>query len=682
MPAATQPPGREPASAGVHAAVLAGLAVAIGVVYANVLSAPFVLDARVIILENPALRAFTWEHVVTLFTHDYWHPAAVNGLYRPLTQFTYLLDWSVFGHADAPAWYRALNLGLHWGCAALAYVLLLELGAPVMAAALATALFACHPVATEAVTNVIGRADLLATLAVLGGLICHARARRTTGRTATAWHAAVATITLLGLFCKESAAVIVPVVVLWDALIAPPLDRRAARGLGASLAPPLALWAWARTTVLSREWAAETSSLDNPILDAGFWSGRLTALKVVGLQLVTLVWPVRLSVDYGYDQIPLVGWPPDLATVAAAIGVVAFAVLAIGCRRRAPAIAFLLAFYAVALLPTANLLVPIGALMADRFLYLPSVGLWGALVLGAIRLRPPAQTVVMVGLALGVVYAAGATIARNRDWTSEERLWASAVAATPRSAKVHRGYAAALVARDRSAAALDTAVASVRAAVRIRPDFEAAWIDLGTYRLQRGDARAAAGDAAGARADWGGAVAALAHARRLDRRVNRDFHRRMRAHGRRRDETPDAGTAPLYHQLAIAHLRLDQPLAALAAFRQARRLDPWNVAAWLDVSVAYAMLNRWDDAAVTVLAVLALDERKADAQQRLLELYRRLDPTLVVDDGGGRVHIPLDAPRVRDHRCRAYTALAKWFGRARIPTAAQWRRFATQTCGG
>ena len=50
---------------------------------------------------------------------------------------------------------------------------------------------------------------------------------------------------------------------------------------------------------------ADSSSLDNPILAAPFWSGRLTAIKVLGLQLATLVWPARLSVDYGYDQIPL-----------------------------------------------------------------------------------------------------------------------------------------------------------------------------------------------------------------------------------------------------------------------------------------------------------------------------------------------------------------------------------------
>jgi hypothetical protein len=122
----------------------------------------------------------------------------------------------------------------------------------------------------------------------------------------------------------------------------------------------------------------DISPIDNPIVEAGFWSGRLTGVKVLGRELALLVWPWSLSADYSFAQIPVVGLPPrttgDWGALLAAVVLLAVVGLTLRLEHVAPALAFFLLFLLVALLPTANLLVVIGSIMADRFLYLPSIG--------------------------------------------------------------------------------------------------------------------------------------------------------------------------------------------------------------------------------------------------------------------------------------------------------------------
>src|SRR5438093_932768 len=81
------------------------------------------------------------------------------------------------GGGENPAGYHVLNLLLHWVNAVLVYCLALAVLTDARAAFFTAALFTTHPIATEAVTNIIGRADLLATLAVLGGTLLYLRSR-------------------------------------------------------------------------------------------------------------------------------------------------------------------------------------------------------------------------------------------------------------------------------------------------------------------------------------------------------------------------------------------------------------------------------------------------------------------------------------------------------------------------
>ena len=156
-----------------HAPALAVLAATLAA-YASALGTGFVFDAGALIVENPAVHQATGADVAFLLTHDYWQPMAVDGLYRPLTTLSYLVDYVVLGHGTRPFGYHAENVLMHLLCVALVYALVWHLARRTWPAAVAAALFGRHPVPTEAVTNVVGRADLLATAGVLAGVLCWA----------------------------------------------------------------------------------------------------------------------------------------------------------------------------------------------------------------------------------------------------------------------------------------------------------------------------------------------------------------------------------------------------------------------------------------------------------------------------------------------------------------------------
>ena len=305
----------------------------------------------------------------------------------------------------------------------------------------AAALWAVLPLSTEAVTNIVGRADLLAAGAVLGGLLIYLKSRDAHGAARAGWLAALAAITAIGAFSKESAVAIVAVIVVYELIWRPRAttiqkkprsSQRAQRNLFfanvahsavfsdslgpaiAAAAPPLVMWAQ-RAAVLAASPAAEWPFVDNPITGAGFWTGRLTALTVIGRDLWLMIWPIRLSCDYSYAQIPIARGSIDdwmaWATAAAAVAVVGIAALA---RRRT--LLFFAAFTAITLLPSSNLLVLSGTIMAERLLYLPSLGVVAALVVAAFAACRTRTTAALPLLAVGIVIAGAIAAGTARTW--------------------------------------------------------------------------------------------------------------------------------------------------------------------------------------------------------------------------------------------------------------------------
>ena len=144
-------------------------------------------------------------------------------IYRPITTASLLFNHALAGAAGGAFWYHLVNLLLH----ALNVWLVWKLAARLLssrAAWFAAALFAVHPIATEAVDNVVGRADLLAALAVLAGLLIYGRATAQSG--ARRWLALFA-VAAAGAFSKENAVMLAALMLLSDLAFGVPGGIRA-----------------------------------------------------------------------------------------------------------------------------------------------------------------------------------------------------------------------------------------------------------------------------------------------------------------------------------------------------------------------------------------------------------------------------------------------------------------------
>ncbi|HLK69476.1 MAG TPA: hypothetical protein VKU19_38865 [Bryobacteraceae bacterium] len=136
---------------------------------------------------------------------------------------SYLFNYAVLGNETRPAGYHWFNFVSHAVNATLLYLLGLTIFRRRIASALVLALiWAVHPVLTESVTNVVGRADLLAGFGMFAGVLCYRRGVDRTGRWMWVWFAAATLTCAVGMFSKESAIVVPLVAVLYDLCIPPP----------------------------------------------------------------------------------------------------------------------------------------------------------------------------------------------------------------------------------------------------------------------------------------------------------------------------------------------------------------------------------------------------------------------------------------------------------------------------
>ena len=368
----------------------------------------FVWDDRAMIVENPELDDFG--NLPRFFVTSYFGDRAPVAMYRPLVNATLAIDRHLFGRA--PAGFRLTNVLLHLATGLLLWLLLRRLTDRPWLPEAAGLLFLFHPAAAEPVGWIVARGDLLATFFSLLAIHAHLAGRK---RAAFAPLAALAYFAALS--AKLSAAPLPLLALLCERRgnggAAEPVARRVWRyGL---YVVPLAAYGFLRMkalgtlapTGISRAWH------DPPQVAALFVSGAIL-LRYAALFLV----PAGMCADYSADPVfearllTTVAENPAVPLMAA--GTVALLAAGVLLRRRAPWFAFGVFWFFAALLPVSQI-VPIGAVMADRFLYLPAAGAAAALAAGLLALgrwRLPAVVAV-----LGCF--AAITFAREAVWRDD-----------------------------------------------------------------------------------------------------------------------------------------------------------------------------------------------------------------------------------------------------------------------
>ena len=437
-------------------AAAVALLVLVAIVFARALGFGFVYDDRWTLLDNPIIRAP--DNLAQLWGRGLVR-AGVPDAVRPLMLASEMLDWAL-GRAQ-PRGYHLQNLIWHGGVVLLLFAHLRRWGLRTSLALGAAALFAVHPLVVEPVVVINYREDLLAGFFVLLAL-WWAVPGASLGRSLAAGAAA-----LLGALAKEN-ALVAPLFLA--ALVAIPWQRRDSlrADLAAARGPLLALGGAGGLAFLWRWWATGGAALVSltaeipPDHQRRLWAvprAALAFLQGVG----QFLWPAGLAPEYP-------DWPPGALTSAigwaGVTGVIALTAVAWWMRARTPqaSLGWLLAV--AAYLPNFGL-VPLTNLRADRYLYLPALGLAitaGSLLpwaLGRAARLPSHQLWWRRGLqgtwALVVLALAFRSIKQTRIWRDDVSVFSAAVAADPGSQRALIGLASAQLRQGRRLAALEAA---------------------------------------------------------------------------------------------------------------------------------------------------------------------------------------------------------------------------------
>jgi tetratricopeptide (TPR) repeat protein len=607
------------------------------IAFSNSFTTGFALDNKMLLLGDPRIRQVSAANLGLILRHTYWWPNGESGLYRPLTTLSYLFNYSILGNSDHPAGYHLVNFFIHTANVVLVFALTLRLldrrAGAFRIAFVVAALWAVHPVLTESVTNLAGRADLIAATAILGAFLMYLKSIEATDLSRVFWLAGLSCVTAAGVFSKESAVVLPGIIILYELIWwksgpgARPFPRsRLLSGCVAAIVP-IAAMLCARAMVLSTSPAAEWPFVDNPIVGGGFWIGRLTALKVLGRYLWLAFWPIKLSSDYSYSEIPLArgslyDWIAWLAVAAALLIVVRFYYVDRLCF-------FFACFAFLNLLPASNLLFPIGTIMAERLLYLPLVGIVAVVVIamhsGAVKYRVPEAALVVIFCLIAAGFIVRIWL-RNGDWKNDLTMATVSVQTSPNSFKVHRLLAAELLQSDSADADIDRAVAEADKSVAILSrlpdnlDLPDPWTVAATCHVAKANLLPQ-GHAAG---QYRQAVALALRSIAIDTASRAAYYRRHGISG----ATP-ASAADAYRVLGSAYLHLGLPERALPAAINAQTIDPGNVEVYGEIADAYLAQRREEDAAVA-LAEGMFATGDHGLREDLLKVYENSD----IDLGG------------------------------------------------
>ncbi len=396
-------------------ALIAALALAASV--AGVMN-DFVYDDIPLVRDNVRVHGLgsVWE----IFTRPYWPPPFVEQLYRPLSLMLLAVQYSLGG--GSPIIVRLASYALYAGCA-VAVFRLASAVLPRWFAFGAAALFAVHPVHVEAVALGVNQGEIIVAL-IATVMTLRYLARRRAGELRQRDWLLLSALYALATLTKESGYVL-PALLLSAELFL--IDDRTAsarvRGLWkgfALLAGVGASMLAVRAAVLGEQFASVPAA---SIAGLGIADRMYVMLQVVPMWLRLLVWPAHLQADFAPNEIarPATFGIPEALGVLIILATVATIV---GARRRAPVVSFGLAWCAIALLPVSNI-VPTGIILAERTLFVPSIGFVIAVGAASAELAHRARSnersvhralagLCAVLLLLGILRSAG----RHRVWNT------------------------------------------------------------------------------------------------------------------------------------------------------------------------------------------------------------------------------------------------------------------------
>ncbi|MGD0884282.1 MAG: tetratricopeptide repeat protein [Thermodesulfovibrionales bacterium] len=619
--------------------------------YCSTLSMDFVWDDMYQIKSNDQIKSLS--HIPSFFASDVW--AGVkdlsSGYYRPLFTLSLAADYSLWD--ERPVGYHLTNIALHSAVTAMVYLLSLCILRTVPPALFSAFIFAVHPVHAEAVAWISGRNEMLWSLFMLGSLFLYLLGRE---RQRMTYIAPSLVLFFLALLSKETAIILPLIVLLYELCYG-------TGGLQKKMRFPVVYALAVIPYVILRLVFLKGTGLG----DVYPLSWRLyTAPGLVMQYLRLLIFPVNLKVFY---DIPVkkIFLSPDVIIPLLLLGAILWCIMFV--LRYDKRLTFSLLFSLIALIPVAGIFKSLSpALLADRYLYIPSVGF--SLALGTVysiivqktEPSPPMKpasaqelfrlrNMVKPGGAFLVGILLILTLQRNHCWTDDAIFTHAMVRDAPRSYFTHFSLGTFLDSQGR----LDDAAREFQVAIKLNPDYVDAHNNLGIIYDQRGHLQEAlkeyqivlniapgnvkvhnnlgilyekTGNLDAAQGEYEAAlrldpanVTALTNLGLLDRKRDRpaDAMSSFQAALARNQNDPG-----LHNALGSIYLGQQRFNDAAGEFYAALKLNPDSVEAHTNLGLTFRKMNRLGDAVQEFRTALKLNPRHAEAHNNLGVVYMLL----------------------------------------------------------
>ncbi|MEP6705472.1 MAG: hypothetical protein ABJB34_11760, partial [Acidobacteriota bacterium] len=455
--------------------VLAGLAALVFAIYAQTMGFQYInLDDNYYVYENPpVLSGINWEMLKWAFTSFH------AGNWHPLTWISLAFDVQLFG--PSPGMHHVVNVALHFVNSVLAFVVFRRMTGKFWASAVIAALFAAHPMHVESVAWIVERKDLLSTLFWLLAMLFYIRWTKEGAKQWAPLYLATLGMFVLGLMSKPMVITLPFVLLLCDIW---PLERtrdtgtRRYIGLVFEKIPFFVLSLLSAFITLAAQRAVSAvESLAALPLDVRIQNAILAYSKY----LASAFYPAGLAIWYPYEK--------DLSVAdvgAASILLVAITALCVWQFRQKQYLLFGWLWFVGTLVPVIGLVQVGGQSMADRYTYVPYLGLFVIVVFGAsdlvqsLKIDRRATGIATASLVLSLAVLA---YFQTGYWRDNETLYSHALSVTSNNFLVEQNLCHALMLQDR----LDEAERLCQDSLELRPYYFEALNTLGLISFKRKD---------------------------------------------------------------------------------------------------------------------------------------------------------------------------------------------------
>ncbi|XP_067855411.1 protein O-mannosyl-transferase TMTC3 [Heptranchias perlo] len=594
------------------------------VCYWNGTSCGFVFDDVSAILDNKDLHPST--PLKNLFRNDFWGTPMTeersHKSYRPLTVLTFRLNY-LFSELNS-AFYHLLNLVLH-AVVCIIYLKVCQLFLDKRSSLIASLLFAVHPIHTEAVTGVVGRAELLSSIFFLAAFLSYTKSKGPNN--SIVWTPIVVTVILVAVatLCKEQGITVIGICFVYEIFVAQGFTLHVlgeivihlVRGKGnlpswvlQTLIKLIFLMLSTLLLVIIRVQVIQSqlpvfTRFDNPAAVSPSPARQLTFNYLLPLNGWLLLNPSELCCDWTMGTIPLVESFLDIRNLATVIFYFLLGLLILYSLRypgeSSRAVIMALSFMVLPFIPASNLFFPVGFVVAERVLYVPSMGFCLLVAHGWTKIAGARnlKKLSWIGLTILLVAHTSKTIYRNWDWESEYTLFMSGLKVNENNAKLWNNVGHALENEHNYGKALKYFIQ----ATRVQPDDIGAHMNVGrTYKnlnkTKEAEAAYMLAKSLMPQVIPGKKYAARVAPNHLNVYIN--LANLIRGNESRLEEADQLyrqaiSMRPDFKQAYINRgellLKMDRPLEAKDAYIRALELDRTNADLWYNLAIVYIELK-------------------------------------------------------------------------------------------